>query len=298
LSGEKEQGARQRALAEFKRGDVQVLVATDVAARGIDHQDIARVVQLEPPNDADTYTHRSGRTGRAGRKGKSSIMVVPAGLPRLTAMLKRAGVRFRLEPIPSAAGIAAAQDEKFVAELMAEPVADETTTAPAPSVSERTMQLVTRLVASGGAERALGLLIERARSSGVCAPRELTPLSQGPGHPVRGHAFAPRPSHPRERRSDPNRAGRPLAPPRDRGTNDGWVRFRVSWGRAQGADARRLVPMLCRRGNIRGADIGSIQLTPTFSFVDVATRVATDFERATQRPDPRDPGVIVRRERD
>jgi hypothetical protein len=54
--------------------------------------------------------------------------------------------------------------------------------------------------------------------------------------------------------------------------------------------------MLCRRGNIRGADIGAIQLTPGFSLVDVATHVAANFERATRAPDPRDPTVIVRRE--
>jgi ATP-dependent RNA helicase DeaD len=83
---------------------------------------------------------------------------------------------------------------------------------------------------------------------------------------------------------------------RDTGAGDGWVRFRVSWGQAQGADARRLLPMLCRRGNIRGSDIGAIELTPSFSLVEVATRVAADFERATQRPDPRDPAVVVRRE--
>ena len=66
--------------------------------------------------------------------------------------------------------------------------------------------------------------------------------------------------------------------------------------REQGADARRLLPMLCRRGNIRGSDIGSIELRPNFSLVEVATRVAADFERATRRSDPRDPGVFVRRE--
>jgi ATP-dependent RNA helicase DeaD len=74
------------------------------------------------------------------------------------------------------------------------------------------------------------------------------------------------------------------------------VRFRVSWGQAEGADARRLLPMLCRRGKIRGSDIGAIELTPSFSFVDVSQRVALEFERATQRPDPRDPTVHVRRE--
>jgi ATP-dependent RNA helicase DeaD len=54
--------------------------------------------------------------------------------------------------------------------------------------------------------------------------------------------------------------------------------------------------MLCRRGNIRGTDIGAIKLAPSFSLVDVATRVAANFERATRRPDPRDPAIIVRRE--
>ena len=93
LSGEMEQGERNRALAAFKRGTLHALVATDVAARGIDVQDIARVVHAEPPTDADSYTHRSGRTGRAGRKGTSSVMVSPAGLARVSQLLRRAGVQ-------------------------------------------------------------------------------------------------------------------------------------------------------------------------------------------------------------
>jgi len=107
-------------------------------------------------------------------------------------------------------------------------------------------------------------------------------------------------AHDKPRGSRPNDAARGLRPPPMRRDapegGDGWIRFRVSWGEAQGADARRLLPMLCRRGNIRGTDIGAIQLSASFSLVDVATRVAADFERATRRPDPRDPGVFVRRE--
>src|SRR5262249_16820405 len=63
LSGEMEQPERNRAMTAFKRGHLRALVATDVAARGIDVQDIARVIHADPPSDADTYTHRSGRTG-------------------------------------------------------------------------------------------------------------------------------------------------------------------------------------------------------------------------------------------
>ncbi|MDQ3033839.1 MAG: DEAD/DEAH box helicase, partial [Myxococcota bacterium] len=62
LSGEMEQRERSRALSAFKRGSVRVLVATDVAARGLDVQDVTLVLHVEPPTDADSYTHRSGRT--------------------------------------------------------------------------------------------------------------------------------------------------------------------------------------------------------------------------------------------
>ncbi|MGH7439495.1 MAG: DEAD/DEAH box helicase, partial [Polyangiaceae bacterium] len=100
ISGEMDQPARNRALAAFRRGDLRVLVATDVAARGIDVQDIARVVHGEPPGDVDSYTHRSGRTGRAGRKGTSSVLVTPAELPKTVRLLARAGVVHRFEPVP------------------------------------------------------------------------------------------------------------------------------------------------------------------------------------------------------
>jgi ATP-dependent RNA helicase DeaD len=178
LSGEMEQGARHRALGAFKRGDVQILVATDVAARGIDHSEIARVVQLEPPNDSDTYTHRSGRTGRAGRKGKSSVMVQPAGIQRLSALLKRAGVKYRFAPIPTAASIVQAQDERLYRELAGETA--ETTEPTEASASDRPVdaraqRVAAELVASGRAEHALAKLIERLRQRGAAAPRDITP---------------------------------------------------------------------------------------------------------------------------
>lgn len=174
LSGEMEQTARFRALSAFKRGDVQVLVATDVAARGIDHRDIARVVQLEPPTDADTYTHRSGRTGRAGRKGKSSIMVQPAGFARLSALLQRARVKPRIEPIPSAERIAAAQDERLVRQLSGQPHDDESDAPPRSAVDERARRVAARLMATGYAEEALARLIGETRRGWTCAPREVT----------------------------------------------------------------------------------------------------------------------------
>ena len=76
MHGDKSQSQRERALASFERGDVMTLVATDVAARGIDVADIARVINYDAPEDRDAYVHRVGRTGRAGRSGTGISFVL------------------------------------------------------------------------------------------------------------------------------------------------------------------------------------------------------------------------------
>ncbi|HHE07338.1 MAG TPA: ATP-dependent helicase, partial [Chlorobaculum parvum] len=69
IHGNKSQNARQRALGNFKSGETRVLVATDIAARGIDVDDLEYVINIDLPNVAETYVHRIGRTGRAGNRG-------------------------------------------------------------------------------------------------------------------------------------------------------------------------------------------------------------------------------------
>ena len=75
IHGDKSQGARERALSEFKAGKKQVLVATDIAARGIDIDSLAFVINYDIPNESETYVHRIGRTGRAGASGMSISLV-------------------------------------------------------------------------------------------------------------------------------------------------------------------------------------------------------------------------------
>jgi ATP-dependent RNA helicase RhlE len=77
IHGNKSQGARTKALAEFKSGDLQVLVATDIAARGIDIDQLPHVVNFELPNVPEDYVHRIGRTGRAGAQGEAISLVCP-----------------------------------------------------------------------------------------------------------------------------------------------------------------------------------------------------------------------------
>ncbi|HEY2717386.1 MAG TPA: DEAD/DEAH box helicase [Solirubrobacterales bacterium] len=76
MHGDKSQGQRERALARFERGEVLTLVATDVAARGIDVPEVARVINFDAPEDRDSYVHRVGRTGRAGRTGTGISFVL------------------------------------------------------------------------------------------------------------------------------------------------------------------------------------------------------------------------------
>jgi ATP-dependent RNA helicase RhlE len=76
MHGDKSQGQRERALARFEKGDVDTLIATDVAARGIDVADVTHVINFDAPGDQDAYVHRIGRTGRAGARGAGISFVL------------------------------------------------------------------------------------------------------------------------------------------------------------------------------------------------------------------------------
>jgi ATP-dependent RNA helicase RhlE len=77
MHGDMTQGARERALQRFRSGRVTTLVATDVAARGLDLEAISHVINYDPPEDSKGYVHRVGRTGRAGRSGQGTTLVLP-----------------------------------------------------------------------------------------------------------------------------------------------------------------------------------------------------------------------------
>ncbi len=93
IHGGKPQGARTRALAEFREGRTPVLVATDVAARGIHVDDVGLVVHVDPPVDPKDYLHRAGRTARAGESGTVVTLVLPHQEREVTKMAERAGVK-------------------------------------------------------------------------------------------------------------------------------------------------------------------------------------------------------------
>src|SRR5476651_1650782 len=91
LHGDLDQSARTAALEAFRKGDVKLLIASDVAARGLDIPDVSHVFNFDVPHHADDYVHRIGRTGRAGRSGQTFMLVTPADSRGLDKVLKLIG---------------------------------------------------------------------------------------------------------------------------------------------------------------------------------------------------------------
>lgn len=97
LHGDMSQGQRERALARFRAGQVTTLVATDVAARGLDLTEITHVINFDPPEDDKGYVHRVGRTGRAGRGGSGITFVLPEQQSDVSRVASRLGHREQFE---------------------------------------------------------------------------------------------------------------------------------------------------------------------------------------------------------
>ena len=97
LHGDMSQRARERALARFHAGEVRTLVATDVAARGLDLADVTHVINFDPPEDHKGYVHRVGRTGRAGRGGNGITLVTPDQQAEVSRVASRLGHREQFE---------------------------------------------------------------------------------------------------------------------------------------------------------------------------------------------------------
>lgn len=108
LHGDLAQSQRERALGAFRSGRVNVLVATDVAARGLDIPEIDLVVQYHLPQDPESYVHRSGRTGRAGRSGTAIIMYGDRENREMAGLERVTGVKFKERPLPTPKEVAAA----------------------------------------------------------------------------------------------------------------------------------------------------------------------------------------------
>ncbi|GAC1576380.1 MAG: hypothetical protein NVS3B20_07970 [Polyangiales bacterium] len=385
LTGDMEQQDRTRTLESFRSGALKTLVATDVAARGID-TDVTRVIHADPPGDADSYTHRSGRTGRAGRKGISIMLIPPAAREHAVRIHRRARVDAKWGPPPSAEEVTEVVDAQLIAALSTDTIA--TPTQRGGTDKKRLQAIADKLLETNDPAALIARLLERVRFGGLCAPRKIAVVDNRPpasslarprfesgqsrmGTPPR-HRDSPVGRAPRSsavsasaktgahaRFADDSRASRhpegnfgtstfgssahsrqggelaapsraevsaPFSTPSPRASVRGsaqltrvdegepaeiprreippsregkshvrveFVPFRVNWGEQQGADARRILAMVCRRGGIRGKDVGAIEIGASESLFEVSNTVAEEFTRSMRRPDPRDPRIRI-----
>ena len=101
LHGDLSQNQRDMVMRSFRTRQIQMLVATDVAARGIDVEDITHVINYQLPDELETYTHRSGRTGRAGKTGVSMVIVSKSEVRKIHSIEKMIQKKFDHKEIPS-----------------------------------------------------------------------------------------------------------------------------------------------------------------------------------------------------
>lgn len=271
LSGELTQNERTKALQSLRDGRARVCVATDVAARGLDLPSLGLVIHADLPNDPEVLQHRSGRTGRAGKKGISVMLVIPARKRRAELLLNMAGIDAVWGTSPTVEEIRALDQQRMLQDALF----GEATT-------EDDRVLARALLAERSAEDIAAALARLYRSR-LPSPEDILDPGQG-GARSREDRGAKRDN--REPRGD-DRA--PRAKLKSRGEMpEGSVWFRAAIGRNKNAEARWLLPMICRRGGIGKQDIGAIRIFDGSTEFEISATAADEFAAKIKRPDKED----------
>ena len=278
LNGDMEQKERERVVAELRDGRLDVIVATDVAARGIDVPRISHVFNFDAPGDAEAYVHRIGRTGRAGRKGRAILFLEPRKRRILHDIEKLTGKPVRTHPVPDLKDVAASRQGRFAKRVEALLNSGK---------SEQHNELVDALLARcNTSERDLA-------SALVALATEMTPLLPPNGahadplfiraqerEPTRRPTRDPQERRGREARGEP--APRRERPGAREATAD-MVRYYMPVGRQDGIGAREIVGALTHEGGLSGGDIGRIGLMDHYSHVDLPAALSESAIRRLAR---------------
>lgn len=288
FSGDLAQAQRTRTLNAFRMGIVNTLVATDVAARGIDVADISTVVHLDPPMDSDTYTHRSGRTGRAGKAGRSILLVPPIGQNRVRRLLKSARVEAAWESMPTATKI-----QKMLQKRARKQLHDALAVEEGPS--ERDLTYATSLLESTDPARLVATLLELAKPKLPREPMHVQTLVPGASPHRDRHERGDSRGRDRDRGSERGDRG-------DRGdrgpdeVSEGYVRFSINWGKFGGATPGRILAHVCRRGDISSKQIGAVRIEGRQATFEVKQDHAEAFAGKVAPPDEREPKLRIFRD--
>ncbi len=256
LNGDMAQAQRERTVARLKAGAIDILIATDVAARGLDIDRVSHVVNYDIPYDAEAYIHRIGRTGRAGRSGEAILFVEPREKRLLFAIERAAKQRIQRMQLPSAEVV----NDKRIA---------------------RFKQRITETLAAGELDlfrRLIEQYQQEHNAPSVDVAAALAKLLQGDAPllvedvPVKRapRDRADRPARPRTGKAKLKLTGR-------------MVRFRVEVGHAHGVRPGNIVGAIANEAGIESASIGRIDIQRDHSLVDLPEDLPADTLRFLKR---------------
>ncbi|WP_319379417.1 DEAD/DEAH box helicase [uncultured Methanocorpusculum sp.] len=251
LHGDMKQQQRDRVMARFRSGSIDVLIATDVAARGIDVDDVDIVFNYDVPQDVEYYVHRIGRTARAGRTGKSVTFVAPREIYKLRDIQRYAKIQIAKTPLPTLDDVAEMKQQIFldkVRDIMAAgnlelylPLVEQLLETETEADSESASEITSIQVAAA--------LLKMHLDSGKNAAQseEIKPLQPSPSS---SETFTP-------------------GTVENSGAEPGMVRFRISLGKNQQIRPKDIVGAFAGECDIPGSSIGRIDLYNNYSYVDV-----------------------------
>ncbi len=274
LHGDITQQMRERVLKRFRSGAVELLVATDVAARGLDIDEIDIVFNYDLPTDPEDYVHRIGRTGRAGRSGRAASFVFGRDIYRLQSIERYTRQVIKREKIPSVE-----QVEGRRADLIFDDLKERLEEAKFDSYQDS----IDRLLEQGHTPTDIaGALVTMLRES---SGREGSEIQEDrePDGPKRGERGGDR----RERKERPPRDARGKGGDNrfDRGPipqESGMTRMFINAGKTHGVMAKEIVGMLYGEAGLPDNSIGRITLFPRHSLVDIPDNLVDQVKQKTR----------------
>ncbi|MGZ8302625.1 MAG: DEAD/DEAH box helicase [Telluria sp.] len=271
INGDMQQTQRERTIEQLKNGKIDILVATDVAARGLDVERISHVINYDVPSDPESYTHRIGRTGRAGRSGEAILFITPRERGLLKAIERATRQPVTLMTLPTIKTINDVRIAKFkdqIAETLAAGGLDVFRSLIEQYEAEQNVPAVE--IAAALAKLARGdipLLLEKPDREAKA------PAAWKDEAPARGARFdSPRFDSPRGDAQPFKRERERVA----REPEEGMGTFRIEVGHSHGVKPGNIVGAIANEANIESKYIGRIEIYDDYSTLDLPADLPPD----------------------
>lgn len=270
LHGDLSQVQRDRVMDRFRKKEIQILVATDVAARGLDIDNITHVLNYNLPDDIENYTHRSGRTARAGKKGQSIVLINTRENYKIKTIEKQIRVTFTQGVLPKPEDICAIQLGKLIDDVIKTEVKEADIEKFMPQIMAGFGEMSKEEIVKKFVSAEFNRFIDYYSNAGdLNANSDRGERGDRNDRNDRGERGG------RDRRDRSYDEGREDRPRRDRGSEEGKTRFFVSVGQRDGLNPGGLLRLICDSTGLKSGNIGKIDIMPAFSFFE-ADQAETD----------------------